>query len=65
MNGYLTFLKILSEYQQRAEIRRLAFTERWVGSSLEEDLLKDPAVFAYSESLGVNPSTSTTTRRDF
>ena len=32
------FLKSLSEYQQRAEIGRLAFSERW-GSSLQEDIL--------------------------
>jgi hypothetical protein len=48
------FLKSLSEYQQRAEIGRLAFTERWTGSSLEEDILKDQAVFSFSETLGVN-----------
>jgi hypothetical protein len=29
MNGYLMFLKSLSEYQQRAEIARLAFEARW------------------------------------
>ena len=56
MNGYLRFLKSLSQYQQRAEIGRLAFTERWGGSSLEEDLLQDPAVITYSKSLGVNPA---------
>jgi hypothetical protein len=54
MNGYLTFLQSLSEYQQRAEIAHLAFTERWSGLSLEEDLLKMPAVAAFSESLGVD-----------
>jgi hypothetical protein len=56
MNGYLTFLKNLSEYQQRAEIGHLAFTERWSGSSLEEDLLQYPAVAAFSETLGGDPS---------
>jgi hypothetical protein len=56
MNGYLRFLKSLSQYQQRAEIGRLAFTERWGGSSLQEDLLKDPAMITYSKSLGVNPA---------
>ena len=39
-----------------AEIGRLAFTERWGGSSLEEDLLQDPAIITYSKSLGVNPA---------
>jgi hypothetical protein len=56
MNGYLEFLKNLSQYQQRAEIGRLAFTERWCGSSLEEDLLQTPAMITYSKSLGVNPA---------
>lgn len=56
MNGYLTFLKSLSESQQRAEIGRIAFTERWGGSSLEEDLLRAPAVAAFSETLGVDHS---------
>ena len=46
----------LSQYQQRAEIGRLAFTERWGGSSLQEDLLQVPAMIAYSKSLGVNPA---------
>jgi hypothetical protein len=55
MNGYLTFLKSLSEYQQRAAIGRLAFRERWGGSSLEEDILKDQAVFAFSETIEVKP----------
>jgi hypothetical protein len=55
MNGYLIFLRSLSEYQQRAEIGRLAFTERWNGSSLQEDLLKLQAVATVSETLGVNP----------
>jgi hypothetical protein len=55
MNGYLMFLKSLSEYQQRAEIARLAFTERCRGSSLEEDILKTQAVRTVSEALGVNP----------
>jgi hypothetical protein len=54
MNGYLVFLKSLSEYQQRAEIGRLAFSERWAGSSLEADVLKDLAVFTFSETLGVD-----------
>jgi hypothetical protein len=49
------FLQSLSGYQQRAEIGRLAFTERWGGSTLEEDLLKDQAVSAFSKTLGVNP----------
>ena len=48
------FLKSLSEYQQRAEIGRLAFSERWAGSSLEVDILKDLAVFTFSETLGVD-----------
>jgi hypothetical protein len=55
MTGYLMFLKNLSEYQQRAEIGRLAFSERWSGSSLEEDILKDQAVVTFSETLGINP----------
>src|SRR5258708_28321373 len=55
MNGYLMFLKSLSEYQQRAEIGRLAFSERWADSSLEEDILQDQAVSSFSETLGVNP----------
>jgi hypothetical protein len=55
-NGYLRFLKSLSQYQQRAEIGRLAFTERRGGSSLQEDLLLDPAMITYSKSLGVNPA---------
>jgi hypothetical protein len=49
------FLKSLGEYQQRAEIGRLAFRERWSGSSLEEDILKDQAVVTFSETLGINP----------
>jgi hypothetical protein len=49
------FLKSLSEYQQRAEIGCLAFSERWAGSSLEEDILQDQAVSSFSETLGVNP----------
>jgi hypothetical protein len=49
------FLKSLSEYQQRAGIGRLAFSERWSGSSLEEDILKDNAVVTFSETLGINP----------
>jgi hypothetical protein len=56
MNGYLGFFKSLSQYQQRAEIGRLAFTERRGGSSLEEDLLQTPAAIAYSQSLEVNPA---------
>ena len=56
MNGYLRFFKSLSQYQQRAEIGRLAFTERWGGSSLQEDLLQDRAMITYSKSLGVNPA---------
>ena len=49
------FLQSLSEYQLRAEIGRLAFTERWGGSTLEEDILKNQAVCAFSETLGVDP----------
>ena len=56
MNGYLRFLKGLSQYQQRAEIGRLAFTERRGGSSLQEDLLQVPAMIAYSQSLEVKPA---------
>jgi hypothetical protein len=56
MNGYLRFLKGLSQYQQRAEIGRLAFSERRGRSSLQEDLLLDPAMIAYSKLLGVNPA---------
>jgi hypothetical protein len=56
MNGYLNFLKSLSEYQQRAEIGHLVFTERLGGSSLEEDLMKMPAVVAFSKTLGVDPN---------
>jgi hypothetical protein len=57
MNGYLTFLKGLSEYQQRAEIGRLAFfSERGDDSSLEADILKDRRVSTFSETLGINPS---------
>ena len=55
VNGYLIFLKSLTEYQRRAEIGRFVFTERWDGSSLEEDLLKDRAIATFSESLGVGP----------
>jgi hypothetical protein len=55
MTGYIKFLKSLSEYQQRAEIGRLAFSGRWGGSSLEEDILKDQAVVTFSETLGINP----------
>ena len=55
MTGYIMFLKGLSEYQQRAEIGRLAFSERWSGSSLEKDILKDQAVVTFSETLGINP----------
>jgi hypothetical protein len=55
MTGYIKFLKSLSEYQQRAEIGRLAFSERRSGSSLEKDILKDQAVVTFSESLGINP----------
>src|ERR1700730_13548691 len=49
------FLSSLSEYQQRAEIGRLAFGERWSVSSLEQDILKDQAVVTFSETLGINP----------
>ena len=49
------FLNSLSENQQRAEIGRLAFSERWSGSSLEEDILKDQAVVSFSETLGIVP----------
>ena len=49
------FLNSLSEYQQRAEIGRLAFSERWSGSSLQEDILKDQAVVTFSETLGIDP----------
>ena len=49
------FLQSLSEYQQRAEIGRLAFSERCSGSSLEEDILKDQAVVTFSETLRINP----------
>jgi hypothetical protein len=49
------FLKSLSEHQQRAEIGRLAFTDRWGGYSLEEDLLKGRAISAFSKTLGVDP----------
>jgi hypothetical protein len=55
MNGYLVFLKSLSQYQQRAEIGRLAFTEWWPGSSLQEDILKVRSVSTFSQTLGVNP----------
>jgi hypothetical protein len=55
MNGYLTFLKSLSEYQQRAEIGNLAFSRDRGPSSLQEDLLKDQTVVTFSESLGVAP----------
>ena len=55
MDGYLGFLKSLSQYQQRAEIGRLAFTKRR-GGSLQEDLLQTPAMITYSKSLGVNPA---------
>jgi hypothetical protein len=55
MNGYFMFLKSLSEYQQRAEIGRLAFSERCGGSSLQEDILKDQVVVTFSETLGINP----------
>src|SRR5258708_8253256 len=55
MNGYLVFLKSLSQYQQRAEIGRLAFTERWGGSSLQKDILKVRSVSTFSQTLGVNP----------
>src|SRR5215469_3860553 len=55
MNGYLMFLKSLSEYQQRAEIGNLAFSKNRGPSSLQEDLLKDQAVLTFSESLGVAP----------
>jgi hypothetical protein len=56
MNGYLRFLKSLSQYQQRAEIGRLAFAKRWGGSFLQEDLLQDAAIITYSNSLGVKPA---------
>src|ERR1700730_8954588 len=49
------FLSSLSEYQQRAEIGRLAFGERWSVSSLEDDILKDQVVVTFSETLGINP----------
>ncbi len=55
MTGYIKFLNSLSEYQQRAEIGHLAFRERCGGSSLEEDILKDQAVVAFSETLGIDP----------
>jgi hypothetical protein len=50
------YLKSLSVYQQRAEIGRLAFSRICTSSSLEENLLKDQAVSAFSKTLGVNPS---------
>ena len=53
MNKYLTFLKGLSEYQQRAHIAQLVFRERPGGSSLEEDLLKVPPVSSFRESVGI------------
>jgi hypothetical protein len=56
MNGYVTFLKSLTENQQWAEIARLAFSERNKGSSLEEDILKHETVATFSESLGVKPT---------
>jgi hypothetical protein len=55
-DGYLTFLKSLTEYQQRAEIAHLAFNSGCLcGSALEEEILKEQAVSAFSEKLGVNP----------
>jgi hypothetical protein len=56
MNGYLKFLKSLSQYQQRAEIGHLAFAKRWGGSVLEEELLQDAAIITYSKALGVDPA---------
>jgi hypothetical protein len=53
MNGYLTFLKGLSEYQQRAQIAHLVFRERWGGFSMEEDILNVQPVSTFTESLGV------------
>jgi hypothetical protein len=53
MNGYLAFLKGLSEYQQRAQIAHLVFRERWGGFSMEEDILKVQPVSTFTESLGV------------
>jgi hypothetical protein len=53
MNGYLTFLRGLSEYQQKAQIAYLVFKERWGGSSMEEDILKVQPGSTFSESLGV------------
>ena len=55
MNGYLTFLRSLTPYQQRAEIGRLAFIGGVFNCAVEEDILKDQTVVAFSEMLGVDP----------
>jgi hypothetical protein len=52
MNGYLTFLRSLSEYQQRSEIGHLVFIKGCEGSNMEADLLQAPALAAFSETLG-------------
>ena len=65
MNGYLIFLEKLSSSQQRAAIGQLMFTERPGDASLEEELLKMPAVVAYSETLSVDPSSWTLDLRHY
>jgi hypothetical protein len=60
MHGYLTFLKQLTEDQQRSEIGILAFRERWPEYLSEDPLVDDvmlqhPSVVAYSQKLGVAP----------
>jgi hypothetical protein len=60
MNGYLEFLKNLTEYQQRAEIGILAFRERWPLFSstdplLDERVLTHHRVAAFSQKLEVDP----------
>ena len=55
MNGYLTFLRNLTEYQQKAEIGRIAFIGGVFNCAVEEDILKDQTVIAFSEMLEVDP----------
>src|SRR5271166_3602427 len=57
MDGYLKFLKSLSEYQQRSEIGHLVFIKGCCGAGpdLGADLLRAPAVAAFSETtLGID-----------
>jgi hypothetical protein len=56
MNGYLTFLKSLTQYQQRAEIARLVFDPSPYASHPEDELLKSEAESEFGLIAGEDPS---------